>query len=135
MRPWRRRFDTEHAALADHVMGAGSALLEHVATRPRSIATRHPQAATPTAAREALARIAANPGAPLTRAALATSADVSRFRLLRGFQRHLGMPPRRYIMQPRLALARRLLRAPRPPQRPASATRATPTAAFKASSA
>jgi AraC-like DNA-binding protein len=61
--------------------------------------------------RRALARIDADPAAPLTLAELASEAGVSRFQLLRGFARELGLTPHAYVIQQRIALARRLIRA------------------------
>ena len=37
---------------------------------------------------------------------------MSRFQLLRAFRRAFGLPPHAYLLQRRLALARRLLRSP-----------------------
>ncbi len=56
-------------------------------------------------------RIDADPAAPLTLASLAADAGTSRYQLLRAFARELGLTPHAYIIQQRLALARRLIRA------------------------
>ena len=56
-------------------------------------------------------RIDADPAAPLTLASLAAEAGTSRYQLLRAFARELGLTPHAYIVQQRLALARRLIRA------------------------
>lgn len=61
--------------------------------------------------RRARERIDADPAAPLTLAQLANEAGVSRFQLIRGFARDLGLSPHAYIVQRRLALARGLIRA------------------------
>jgi len=63
--------------------------------------------------RRAKHRIDQDPAAQLTLADLAGEAGVSRFQLLRGFARELGLTPHAYIVQQRLALARRLIRAGR----------------------
>jgi AraC-like DNA-binding protein len=55
-------------------------------------------------------RIDADPAAPLTLASLAAEADTSRYQLLRAFARETGLTPHAYIVQQRLALARRLIR-------------------------
>jgi AraC-like DNA-binding protein len=55
-----------------------------------------------------------DPTAPLTLAILAREAGLSRFQLLRGFARQFGLTPHAYILQRRLALARRLIRAGEP---------------------
>jgi len=60
-------------------------------------------------------RIDADPSARLTLAGLAGAVGLSRFQLLRGFARDLGLTPHAYILQRRIALARRLIRAGRAP--------------------
>jgi AraC-like DNA-binding protein/quercetin dioxygenase-like cupin family protein len=57
----------------------------------------------------ALAQIDAAPAAPITLADLAATAGVSRFQLLRGFARDLGVTPHAYILQCRVREARRLI--------------------------
>jgi AraC-like DNA-binding protein len=52
-----------------------------------------------------------DPAAGLSLAELAATAGVSRFQLLRGFAREFGLTPHAYVMQERVRLARRLLRA------------------------
>lgn len=61
--------------------------------------------------RRAKDRIDADPAAPLTLAGLAAETGTSRYQLLRAFARELGLTPHAYILQQRLALARRLMRA------------------------
>jgi len=56
-------------------------------------------------------RIDADPAAPLTLASLAADAGTSRYQLLHAFARELGLTPHAYIVQQRLALARRLISA------------------------
>ena len=51
--------------------------------------------------------------AQLTLARLAAEVQLSRYQLLRAFARRLGLTPHAYILQQRLALARRLIRAGR----------------------
>jgi AraC-like DNA-binding protein len=55
-----------------------------------------------------------DPAAPLTLAILAREAGLSRYQLLRGFARQFGLTPHAYILQRRLAFARRLIRAGEP---------------------
>lgn len=55
-------------------------------------------------------RIDDDPAAPLMLASLAGEVGLSRYQLLRGFARELGLPPHAYILQRRIALARRLIR-------------------------
>lgn len=56
-------------------------------------------------------RIDADPAAPLTLNNLANEIGASRYQLLRSFARELGLTPHAYILQQRIALARRLIRA------------------------
>ena len=55
-------------------------------------------------------RIDDDPAAPLTLVDLAKEVGLSRYQLLRGFARELGLTPHAYILQRRIALARRLIR-------------------------
>jgi AraC-like DNA-binding protein len=64
--------------------------------------------------RRAKERIDTDPAAPLTLAALADDAGVSRYQLHRNFTRELGFAPHAYILQQRIALARRLIRSGTP---------------------
>lgn len=59
-------------------------------------------------------RIDADPALPLTLAGLAKEAGVSRYQLHRNFVREVGLAPHAYILQQRIALARRLIRAGTP---------------------
>ncbi|HEY7641893.1 MAG TPA: AraC family transcriptional regulator [Steroidobacteraceae bacterium] len=63
--------------------------------------------------RRACARIDADPAASLTLIALAKEAGLSRYQLIRAFARELGLTPHAYILQRRIALAQRLIRAGR----------------------
>jgi len=56
-------------------------------------------------------RIDADPAAQLTLVELAKEVGLSRYQLLRGFARELGLTPHAFILQRRIALARRLIRA------------------------
>jgi AraC-like DNA-binding protein len=56
-------------------------------------------------------RIDADPSAPLTLYLLANDLGISRYQLIRGFARELGLTPHAYILQQRVALARRLILA------------------------
>jgi AraC-like DNA-binding protein len=57
-------------------------------------------------------RIDADPSsAHLTLVGLAGEVGLSRYQLLRGFARELGLTPHAYVLQQRIALARRLIRA------------------------
>lgn len=56
-------------------------------------------------------RIDDDPAVPLTLAELARDVGLSRYQLIRAFARDLGLTPHAYIVQRRIALARRLIRA------------------------
>jgi AraC-like DNA-binding protein len=58
-------------------------------------------------------RIDADPAAPLTLIELAREAQLSRYQLIRAFARELGLTPHAYILQRRIALAQRMIRAGR----------------------
>ena len=60
--------------------------------------------------RRARDRIDADPAARMTLASLAAESGSSRYQLLRAFAREVGMTPHAYIIQQRIALARRMLR-------------------------
>lgn len=64
--------------------------------------------------RRATDRIDADPAAAITLSDLATEAGLSRLQLLRAFSLQLGVTPHAYIVQRRIQLARRLIRARRP---------------------
>jgi AraC-like DNA-binding protein len=61
--------------------------------------------------RRARERIDADPAARLTLSDLAKETGASRYQLLRAFARELALTPHAYILQQRIALARRLIRA------------------------
>jgi AraC-like DNA-binding protein len=61
--------------------------------------------------RRARHRIDDDPAAQLTLTTLAREAGLSRYQLIRGFARELGLTPHAYILQRRIGLARRLIRA------------------------
>lgn len=61
--------------------------------------------------RRARDRIDADPAAPLTLIELAKEAGLSRYQLIRAFAREIGLTPHAYILQRRIALAQRLIRA------------------------
>jgi AraC-like DNA-binding protein len=70
--------------------------------------------AGPTACiRRARQRIDADPAAALTLIDLAKEAQLSRYQLIRAFARELGLTPHAYILQRRIALAQRMIRAGR----------------------
>jgi AraC-like DNA-binding protein len=58
---------------------------------------------------QAIRRLHSAPQEPVTLAELAALAGVSRFQLLRGFVREMGITPHAYLVQLRVRLARRLL--------------------------
>jgi AraC-like DNA-binding protein len=68
----------------------------------------------------ALGRIDEAPEAAVTLAELAALSGVSRYQLLRGFRREVGITPHAYLVQRRVRLARALLAAGLPPARVAA---------------
>ena len=85
---------------------------------------RHGMARSPFAGRSpsvarALHRLDSAPDTKVSLAELAVLAGVSRFQLLRGFAREVGITPHAYLVQRRVCVARRLLRDGQPPARAA----------------
>jgi AraC-like DNA-binding protein len=79
-------------------------LLARVRAREQSAAP-----ALPAALARAKARIDDDPLSPLTLSELAREADVSRYRLVRGFAGALGVTPHAYLLQRRVGVARRMI--------------------------
>jgi len=93
-------------------MACETALLTLVARLHTHSTTGPISQKAPTACiRRARNRIDADPAAQLTLVELAKEVGLSRYQLLRGFARELGLTPHAYILQRRIALARRLIRA------------------------
>jgi AraC-like DNA-binding protein len=91
-------------------LAADEALARVVAHLLARHARRPPRDAGPApSVRRALARIDAAPAAPVTLAELAALSGVSRFQLLRGFARDVGITPHAYLLQQRVRLARAML--------------------------
>jgi AraC-like DNA-binding protein len=120
--PMTRLFDTAFACARARAMPARTdslvcetAILKLVArlgTHSTGPTTRTAAAPTPSI-RRARERIDADPSARMTLSQLAAEARISRYQLLRAFARDLGLTPHAYILQRRIALARRLIRAGR----------------------
>jgi AraC-like DNA-binding protein len=92
-------------------MGCETAILRFVARLAINAAAAPRDANTPVPSiRRARDRIDADPSARLTLTDLASEVGLSRYQLLRGFARELGLTPHAYILQRRIALARRLIR-------------------------
>lgn len=107
---------TGAARVRDEALGRETSLFALMARFVRthtSMRQRMPVAESVAAAsasiRRAKARIDDDPCAPVTLAALADEAGLSRFQLLRGFARDTGLPPHAYLIQRRIALARHLI--------------------------
>jgi AraC-like DNA-binding protein len=115
--PLRRAFDTAFAAAMRHdqscqEMLAETAVLRLVAQLAVNLSSRSRKSSHSTVSiRKSRDRIDADPAAPMTLTSLAAEAGASRYQLLRAFARELGLTPHAYIVQQRLALARRLIRA------------------------
>lgn len=116
----RRRFDaafshTGAGAGDSEAMACEAALLTLVARlhehSSQSNAARRSEKRPTACIRRARNRIDADPAAPVTLVELAKEVGLSRYQLLRGFARELGLTPHAYIVQQRIALARRRIRA------------------------
>lgn len=81
-------------------------LLAYVLRRHTTMAPARP---LPASIARARARIDDDPTAKVSLADLATTTGLSRFQVLRGFSRELGLTPHAYVIQRRMHLARRLL--------------------------
>lgn len=106
---WQARLAARAGALACDE--AQAALLAALLLRQAQVAPA--RFASPSIAR-ARQRLDDDPATDPGLAALAGDAGLSRFQLLRAFARELGMTPHAYLVQRRLALARRLLDAGQP---------------------
>lgn len=93
-------------------MRAESALLELTAHLLRPAAPRRP--ALVPGVHTARERIDDDPATGSSLAELAASAGISRYQFLRAFTRLTGLPPHAYLLQRRVHLARRLIRAGQP---------------------
>lgn len=110
----QRMFDAafQHRAGQGGQMSCDTALLRLVA-RLRAHSTARPvrDEGPTTCIRRARDRIDADPAAPLTLIELAKESGLSRYQLIRAFAREVGLTPHAYILQRRIALAQRLIRA------------------------
>jgi AraC-like DNA-binding protein len=96
-----------------NAMACETAVIELVAgLAAHSTVDRRPASGSP-GIRRARARMDDDPAAPLTLVQLARDTGLSRYQLIRAFNRELGLPPHAYLLQRRLALARRLIHAGR----------------------
>lgn len=96
-------------------MASESSALALVAHLGRQLVHTPRSASTSRAAlRKITDRIDADPALPMTLAQLAQEAGISRYQLHRNFVHAVGLPPHAYILQQRIALARRLIRAGMP---------------------
>ena len=106
-----------HARHPDRdAMGCESAVLELIAgLRAHASVARRRDDLAAADVRRARERLDEDPANPVTLSELARECSLSRFQLLRAFTRAFGLPPHAYLVQRRLAFARRLLRARVPP--------------------
>jgi AraC-like DNA-binding protein len=109
-----RLFDAafRHRARQRETMPCETALLRLVARLEAHSTTRPRREDGATACiRRARERIDADPATAVTLIELAKEAGLSRYQLIRAFARELGLTPHAYILQRRIALAQRLIRA------------------------
>lgn len=115
--PLRRAFNAAFDSAiqheeSGHAMITETAMLQLVARLAVNLSSRRQESSQFTVPIcRVLDRIDADPAAPLTLTNLAAEAGTSRYQLLRAFARQLGLTPHSYIVQQRLALARRMIRA------------------------
>jgi AraC-like DNA-binding protein len=111
-KPFRTIFDSAFAAAVsedpDQVMHLEENLLQLIAhlgnrIRPSVLPDRE-------IVRRVQAQINDHPAPPMRLQELAAEAGISRYQLHRAFIEHVGLAPHQYILQRRLALARRLIR-------------------------
>jgi AraC-like DNA-binding protein len=96
-------------------MASETAILELVARLgTHSTARRKRDESSTPGIQRARNRIDDDPTVPLTLVELARETGLSRYQLIRGFARELNLTPHAYIVQRRIALARRLIRAGHP---------------------
>jgi AraC-like DNA-binding protein len=95
----------------DDAMAAETTLLTFVAALLRHSTSKVHFGRSTVDIRRARQRIDDDPTTPWSLADLARDAEVSRYQLLRAFARELGLTPHAYIMQRRLAHARRRILA------------------------
>ncbi len=115
----RHRFDiafalSEAVPVGDSALVAETALvtlLGSLGSHAARVALTLPRAAVCISAIRQ--RIDADPARPWTLADLVANAGISRYQLIRAFARETGLTPHAYIVQGRIAIARRLLRANR----------------------
>ncbi|WP_321872663.1 AraC family transcriptional regulator [Burkholderia ubonensis] len=103
-----------HARIIGDEDGTSLACDEALVMLVAGLLARHANRALPApgatpAIRAARERLDAAPAAPVSLAELAGLSGVSRFQLLRGFARELGITPHAYLIQSRARLARALL--------------------------
>lgn len=98
-------------AAADDICGLArqSGLLRLLAVALREPGAPAVRPAAPPPIATARARLDDDPAASVTLDELAALTGLSRFQVVRGFVRATGLPPHAYLMQRRLALARRLI--------------------------
>ncbi|WP_117193300.1 AraC family transcriptional regulator [Rhizobium terrae] len=102
----RRLFAAVTSAEADADMRGGELLLTLLAEVMRAAPAAK---AAPAGVRSARERIDDDPAAPVDLAELAGLAGLSRFQLLRAFDRATGLTPHAYLIQRRIQLARKLI--------------------------
>jgi AraC-like DNA-binding protein len=118
--PLRQLFNTAFAYTHARTIGScesmacETAMLRLAARMAVNATVRLPPTSAIASIRLARKRMDDDPSAPLTLIELAGEAGLSRYQLLRGFARELGLTPHAYLMQQRIALARRLIRAGTP---------------------
>ena len=107
---FRRAFDRDRDAAGMAIETAWLGLIAGL--RAHSLASAPAESCAAPDIRRARERLDADPAASVSLGDLARECGLSRFQVLRALRRAFGLPPHAYLLQRRLALARRLLRSP-----------------------
>lgn len=112
---FERVFAAASASVAEDALAGETALLELVAALDAQATEAASRREAVAGIERARACIDDDPARPVALAELGALAGLGRYRLLRGFVAATGLTPHAYLMQRRVALARRLLAAGRTP--------------------
>lgn len=104
-----RAFELAYATATDRCADAGRAQERLILLLAGMLHRKPPSPPSASALARAKARIDEDPAAPITLAALARDADLSRFQIVRGFAKLTGLTPHAYIVQRRLEAARAMM--------------------------
>lgn len=104
-----RLFACVTAAQSDRLAREENLLRSLIYVLRQHTTARRPSSSAPPSVAKAIQRLDFAPETPVLLAELAALSGVSRFQLLRGFAREVGITPHAYLVQRRVCVARRLL--------------------------